>query len=123
MMSFLLDSHKNNAQHLSPRLQAAVDEISMGQEMSNYSPETLSRDKQLTDQQTRSRWVEGLIKRAIKPVHASFDPTLRHEWFCLACEHAWHTNRPKEQTFACAKRHCRSEKIEYVGIFNMGSEE
>ena len=43
MMSFLLDSHKNNAQHLSPRLQAAVEEISMGQEMSNYSPETLSR--------------------------------------------------------------------------------
>lgn len=83
----------------------------------------LSMDKQLTDQQTRSRWVEGLIKRAIKPVHASFDPTLRHEWVCLVCEHNWHTNRPKEQTFACAKRHCRSDKLEYVGIFNLGEEE
>jgi len=90
--------------------------------MSISIPRTLmlDMDKTLTDSQTRSRWIESLIKRAITPVHGSIDPNIRHEWQCLACGSAWATNRPKEQTFACMKRHCRSEKIEYVGIINQG---
>ena len=42
-MSSLKDLHRSNAQSLSPRLQAAADEINMGHEISNYSPEKLSR--------------------------------------------------------------------------------
>lgn len=87
--------------------------------MSISIPRTLilEMDKKLRNNQTRSRWIEGLITRAIKPIHGSIDPTIRHQWSCMDCEAAWHTNRPKSQTFACVKRHCRSEKIEYIGIF------
>jgi len=77
-------------------------------------------DRTLGENQTRSRWIESLIKRAITPVHGSIDPLIRHEWECLACGSAWATNRPKEQTWVCSKKHCRSEKIEYVGIINQG---
>jgi hypothetical protein len=83
----------------------------------------LEMDKTLTDNQTRSRWIESLIRRAITPVHGSIDPNIRHEWECLACGAAWSTNRPKEQTFACMKRHCRSDKIEYVGIIKEGGKQ
>jgi len=79
-------------------------------------------DRTLGANQTRSRWIESLIKKAITPVHGSIDPLIRHELFCLACEAGWHTNRPKEQTFACVKRHCRSDKIQYQGI-HMGANE
>jgi hypothetical protein len=93
--------------------------------MSISIPRTLmlEMDKQLTEKQTRSRWIESLIKRAITPVHGSIDPNIRHEWECLACGAAWSTNRPKEQTFACMKRHCRSDQIEYVGIINEGGKQ
>ena len=97
-----------------PRKSLAQKRVSM----SISIPRTLllEMDKTLTDTQTRSRWIESLIKRAITPVHGSIDPNITHEWECLSCGTAWSTNRPRNQTFACMKKHCRSEKIEYVGL-------
>jgi hypothetical protein len=93
--------------------------------MSISIPRTLllEMDRNLTENQTRSRWIESLIKRAITPVHGSIDPNIRHEWECLACGTGWSTNRPREQTYFCIKRHCKSEKIEYVGIIKEGGKQ
>ena len=65
---------------------------------------------------TRSRTLQGIIEASLKNNVLIEDFAHQHQWVCLDCSSSWRTNRPKNRTFVCHSKSCRSDKIEYVGL-------
>jgi len=79
-------------------------------------------DNFLSEKQSRSRFIESLLKRTLIQKHGAINPFIEHKWSCTSCQSVWKTNRPKVRTFHCIEKTCLSELIQYEGIYT-GEEE
>lgn len=71
---------------------------------------------------TRSRTLQGIIEASLKNNVLIEDFAHHHQWVCLDCSISWRTKRPKNRTFVCYSKSCRSDKIDYVGLWREGDE-
>ena len=71
---------------------------------------------------TRSRAIEGLIRRSLTGSQSSI---LKHNYKCAECGFTWATMRQENEAFLyCLNRysHCTSAKVEYLGFIDQEEE-
>lgn len=67
---------------------------------------------------TRSRVIQKLLEDSLKgKINIDDYSVIQHEWSCLDCGKAFRTLRPKDKTHFCIGKTCRSDLIEYIGVW------